>query len=111
MKAPQNFAQKVDGHVIKVGGLFYVLRVPDGSNDELWIYPKWNSNNVMNIYFDWKKENYVVRLAKSGDGTNFHTTLKAFAFVRTTQFKSFAAFNSWMIAKIEDLNHHFEYRK
>ena len=111
MKAPINFAQKIKGHEIRVGRLRYVLGDTNGSNDELWIYPQWNSNNVMNIYFDWKKENYVVRLAKNGDGMNFHTTLPAFAFVRTTQFKSFASFNSWMIAKIDDLYHHFEYRK
>ena len=110
MKAPINFAEKIKGHEIKVGGRWYILGDTDGSNNELWIYPKWNSHNVMNIYFDWEKENYAVRLVKTGDGRNFHTTLPAFAFVRTSQFKSFDSFNSWMIAKIEDLNQYFEYR-
>ena len=109
MKAPQNFAQKIKGHKLTVCGMKYELGDSDGADNQLWIYPVNKSANVIRMEFNWEKQWYGVYIAKTGGGNNFHTTLPAFDFVRTSQFLSFGAFNSWMIAKIEDLHKYFEF--
>jgi hypothetical protein len=109
MKAPQNFAQKIKGHKLTVCGMKYELRDSYGANNKLWIYPQNDSANVICMEFNWEKQWYEVSIAKTGDGNNFHTYLPTFDFVRTSQFLSFSAFNSWMIAKIEDLHKYFEF--
>ena len=110
MKAPKNFAQKIKGHKLMVGGMQYELNDSFHSDNKLWIYPKNKSANVICMEFNWEKQWYGIHIAKVGDGENFHTTLPAFSFVRTSQFLSFGAFNSWMIAKIEDLHKYFEFQ-
>jgi hypothetical protein len=110
MKAPQNFAQKIKGHKLTVNGMKYELGDSGGVDNKLWIYPANKSANVICIEFNWEKQWYAVKVAKTGDGRNFHIILPAFDFVRTSQFLSFGAFNSWMIAKIEDLNKYFEFQ-
>lgn len=110
MKAPQNFAQKIKAHKLTVCGMQYYLGDSMGANNVVWIYPKNKSANVICMEFNWEKQWYAVKVAKAGDGNNFHTTLPAFDFVRTSQFLSFGVFNSWMIAKIEDLHKYFEFQ-
>ena len=115
MKAPENFAQKVDGHIIKTGPFpgDYVYKLSaDGSiGNQVWIYPQNpSSRNVILMEFNWEKQFYTVKVATSGVGEIFHTTLPAFDFVRTSQFLSFAAFNSWMIAKLEDFHKYFGHK-
>ena len=110
MKAPQNFAQKIKGHKLTVGGMQYELGDSFHSDNKLWIYPKNKSANVICMEFNWEKQWYAVHIAKTNDGVTFHTSLPAFDFVRTSQFLSFGAFNSWMIAKIEDLHKYFEFQ-
>jgi hypothetical protein len=110
MKAPQNFAQKIKGHKLTVGGMQYYLGDSDGADNQLWIYPVNKSANVIRMEFNWEKQFYTIKVAKTGDGNNFHTTLPAFDFVRTSQFLSFGAFHSWMVAKIEDLHKYFEFK-
>jgi len=110
MKAPQNFAQKIKGHKLTVCGMKYELGDVFGANNKLWIYPQNDSANVICMEFNWEKQWYEVSIAKTGDGNNFHTYLPTFDFVRTSQFLSFGAFNSWMIAKIEDLHKYFEFQ-
>ena len=110
MKAPQNFAQKIKGHKLMVSGMEYKLEDSMGQDNKLWIYPKNKSANVICMEFNWEKQFYTIKVAKTGEGNNFHTTLPAFDFVRTSQFLSFGAFNSWMIAKIEDLHKYFEFQ-
>jgi len=109
MKAPQNFAQKIKGHKLTVCGMKYELEDSFASDNKLWIYPKNKSANVICMEFNWEKQFYTIKVAKTGGGNTFHTTLPAFDFVRTSQFLSFGAFNSWMIAKIEDLHKYFEF--
>jgi len=109
MKAPQNFAQKIKGHKLTVCGMNYELEDSFGTDNKLWIYPKNTSANVICIEFHWEKQFYTIKVAKTGEGNNFHIILPAFDFVRTSQFLSFGAFNSWMIAKIEDLHKYFEF--
>ena len=110
MKAPVNFAERVKGHKLKVGSLGYSLGDNGGDNNKVWIYPEGDTHNVILMEFNWEKQYYVVNIVKTGDGNNFHTTLPAFDFVRTSQFLSFASFISWMIAKIDDLHKYFEYK-
>lgn len=110
MKAPINFAEKVKGHKLKVGSLGYRLGDSGGDNNKVWIYPEGDTHNVIRMDFNWEKQYYVVNIVNTGDGQNFHTTLPAFDFVRTSQFLSFASFISWMIAKIDDLHKYFEYQ-
>jgi hypothetical protein len=110
MKAPQNFAQKIKGHKLMVGGMKYELNDSMGQDNKLWIYPKNKSANVICMEFNWEKQFYTIKVAKTGEGNNFHTSLPAFDFIRTSQFLSFGAFNSWMIAKIEDLHKYFEFK-
>jgi hypothetical protein len=110
MKAPQNFAEKIKGHRLFVNGMFYELGDSSGANNIVWIYPKNKSANVICIEFNWEKQYYEVKIVKSGAGRNFHTILPAFDFVRTSHFLSFGAFNSWMVAKIEDLHKYFEFQ-
>jgi hypothetical protein len=109
MKAPQNFAKKIKGHKLTVCGMKYELGDSDGANNKLWIYPVNKSANVICMEFNWEKQFYTIKVVKTGDGNNFHIILPAFDFVRTSQFLSFSAFNSWMIAKIEDLHKYFEF--
>jgi hypothetical protein len=109
MKAPQNFAEKIKGHKLIVNGMKYELGDSSGANNVVWIYPVNRSANVICMVFNWEKQWYAVNVAKTGDGNNFHTILPAFDFVRTSHFLSFGAFNSWMIAKIEDLHKYFEF--
>ena len=114
MKAPINFAQKINGHIIKTGPFpgdyVYKLSADDFIGNQVWIYPQSpNSRNVILMEFNWEKQFYTIKIARSGDGNNFHTTLPAFDFVRTSQFLSFAAFHSWMVAKLEDFHKHFGY--
>ena len=115
MKAPINFAQKVDGHVIKTGPFpgdyKYVLQIESNQHNSVWIFPTKVCKNVICMEFNWEREYYVINIANSnGWGVGFHTTLPAFYFLRTSQFLSFGAFNSWMIAKIEDFHKYFEDR-
>ncbi len=115
MNAPQNFAEKIKGHIIKTGPFpgdyEYQLGDSMGANNVVWIYPKnKNVKNVICMEFNWEKQFYTIKVAESGDGTNFHTILPAFDFVRTSQFLSFAAFHSWMVAKLEDLHKYFEFK-
>jgi hypothetical protein len=110
MKAPQNFAQKIKGHKLTVCGMKYELGDSGGADNKLWIYPQNKSANVICMEFNWEKQFYTIKVAKTGGGNTFHTTLPAFDFVRTSQFLSFGAFNSWMIAKIEDLHKYFEFQ-
>jgi hypothetical protein len=110
MKAPQNFAQKIKGHKLIVCGMKYELGDSGGVDNALWIYPANKSANVICMEFNWEKQFYTIKVAKTGDGRNFHIILPAFDFVRTSQFLSFGAFNSWMIAKIEDLHKYFEFQ-
>ena len=110
MKAPQNFAQKISRHKLTVCGMQYELGDNMGQDNKLWIMPKNKSTNVICMEFNWEKQWYAVHIAKVGDGEIFHKTLPAFDFVRTSQFLSFGAFNSWMIAKIEDLHKYFEFQ-
>ena len=109
MKAPQNFAKKIKGHKLTVCGMQYELEDSFASDNKLWIYPKNKSANVICMEFNWEKQFYTIKVAKTGGGNTFHIILPAFDFVRTSQFLSFGAFNSWMIAKIEDLHKYFEF--
>ena len=112
MKAPQNFAQRVDGHIINGSKYKYRLAADTSIGNEVWIYPhnSGDSANIIRMDFNWQKGYYVINIAKYGDGTNFHTTLPAFDFVRTSQFLSLGAFNSWMIAKLEDFHKYFGHK-
>ena len=110
MKAPINFAQKIKGHEIKVGVRRYVLGNSMGVNNQLWIYPQTptKARNVINIHFDWSKERYVINIAKSGDGVNFHTTLKAWK-LNPKNFTSFNNFLWWLENKLPIWEEHFEF--
>jgi hypothetical protein len=111
MKAPQNFAQKISRHKLTVCGMQYELGDNMGQDNKLWIYPQNpSSRNVILMEFNWEKQFYTVKVATNGVGEIFHTTLPAFDFVRTSQFLSFAAFNSWMIAKLEDFHKYFGHK-
>ena len=111
MKAPINFAHKIKGYKFNANGIEYSLGDSMGLDNEVWIYPQTpNHRNVINICFDWKKENYVVNIARTGDGTNFHTTLKAFAFVRRDYFTSFGNFIYWLETNlVRSWEKHFEF--
>lgn len=109
MRAPINFAERVKGHKIQFGSRKYELGGAGGADNALWIFPKWNSYNVIYMEFNWEEETYVVRLARSGDGVNFHTTLSTFK-IKKQYFKSFPKFNSWMVAQIDDLYQWFDKR-
>jgi hypothetical protein len=111
MKAPINFAQKVNGYKFETNGIEYSLGNDGDMNNSLWIYPQTpNARNVINIHFDWSKERYVVNVVRSGDGINYHTTLKAFSFIQTHHFETFDNFILWLYHKLPTLEHHFEIR-
>ena len=110
MKAPINFAKRVNGYKFETNGIEYSLGDEGGADNSLWIYPQRTHRNVINIHFDWKRERYIVNVAKSGDGVNFHTTSKPFSFIQTHHFETFGNFNLWLYYILPTLEHHFEIR-
>ena len=108
MKAPINFAQKIKGYKFNANGIEYSLGDSMGLDNELWIYPQTpNHRNVINIEFNWRKEYYIINVARSGDGMNFHTTLPASPFGREDYFISFDNFIWWLETKLPIWEKHF----
>ena len=115
MKAPQNFAQKVDGHTITTGpfpgNYRYRLEVDSKLDNSVWIFPTTVCKNVIRMDFNWENGYYVINIAnQNGWGVGFHTTLPAFDFVHIHQFLTFQSFHSWMVTKLEDLHKYFEFK-
>lgn len=109
MKAPVNFAERIKGHKFKLGSLGYRLGDSGGDNNKVWIYPQFQTRNVIRMDFNWEKQYYVVNVVKQGDGSNFHTISSPFPFVQTYHFKSFDDFMFWLCVQLPTLEHHFEY--
>jgi hypothetical protein len=115
MKAPQNFAQKVNGHIITTGpfpgNYRYRLEVDSKLDNSVWIFPTTVCKNVIRMDFNWENGYYVINIAnQNGWGVGFHTTLPAFDFVHIHQFLTFQSFHSWMVTKLEDLHKYFEFK-
>lgn len=109
MKAPINFSEKIKGHNLVAGHRNYRLGDAGGVDDKMWIYPIEGGNNVIRIDFNWEKHTYTILVARTGNGSNFHTLVEPKEFY-PSWFKSFDTFLQLIQTKLtNDWNHHFGY--
>ena len=108
MKAPINFAKRVRGYKMPGSWSNVYLGDNEGDDDKVWIYPKNKStpNSIM-LQFRWETEEYMVCIAKNGDGPNFHTRLKPWRF-NPTSFTSFDKFIGWLFDRLNEWGNHFD---
>lgn len=110
MKAPINFSEKIKGHKLVAGFRNYRLgNVEDGSDNKMWVYPDATTNSVIRVDFNWERHTYTILVARTGNGSNFHTKVDAKEF-HPSWFKSFDTFLQLIQTKLtNDWNHHFGY--
>lgn len=92
MKAPINFAQKIKSYKLPVGFRNYTLGDSNGADDKMWIHSELGDwNNSLRIDFNWSNNTYTIKVAKKGNGSNFHTITEPQQF-HPSWFQSFDTF-------------------
>jgi hypothetical protein len=99
MKAPINFAQKIKNYQLNAGFVDYQLGDVYGADDTMWVIPIIGGVNAIKIDFNWERNTYTIKVAKRGDGSNFHVIVEPQEF-HPSSFKSFDAFLELLQTKL-----------
>jgi len=109
MKGPINFSERIHAFNILVCGDYFTLGKNPGSMVEysLWIKPtKHQYDNAMFIHFDWENEQYQVKFAPKGSGSNFNNIFGKERIYKTDMIK-FEVFITWLYHVINEHKNHF----
>jgi hypothetical protein len=103
MKAPENFAEKINGYKFTTKGEIYSLGYNMDSPNKVWIYPEGKSYIVTMLEFDWRKETFSINIAKTGE-EEFFKKIPPNNF-DARYFLSFDKFIKWMAWRADSMNH------